>query len=410
MFVTPDHYVTRLLHAHGVRLGQLGLGDHPADARSVWRTFCEHWWLFRGTPSRFWLEAELAEVLGISEQPSADNADVLYDEILARLAQPSMRPRALFDRFGIDVLATTDDPCSDLVVHQALRDDSTWSGRVIPTFRPDRCLDVTAPGWVDQADRLAASSGIDTSDFAGFVAAIEARRTFFREQGATAADYGPVDAVSARLDATAAAGTYAQARVGSATAEDLVRLRQHLLWELARMSSEDGLVMQLHPGVLRNHHEATRAAFGADTGHDIPVATEFTRALRPILQDFGTNPTFRLVLFTVDETTWSRELAPLAGFYPSVYVGAPWWFLDTPDGMRRFRRAVTDTVGFFKTSGFIDDTRAFCSIPARHDTARRIDAGHLADLVATHVLTEEEALETAVHITDRLPRDVFRLG
>ena len=410
LFVTPDHYVTRLLHAHGVRLEQLGLGEHPADARTAWRTLCEHWWAFRGTPSRYWLEAELTDVLGVSEQPSAENADALFDRIVGELAEPSMRPRALFDRFRIDVLATTDDPCSDLAVHRSLRDDSTWSGRVIPTFRPDRYLDVTAPGWVEHADRLADTSGIDTSDLGGFLAALESRRTYFRENGATAADYGPVDAISVRLDAAAAGRTYAEARGGLARADDLVRLRQHLLWELARMSSEDGLVMQLHPGVLRNHHEETRAAFGPDTGHDIPVAMEFTRALQPLLQDFGANPAFRLVLFTVDETTWSRELAPLAGFYPSVYVGAPWWFLDTPDGMRRFRRSVTDTVGFYKTSGFIDDTRAFCSIPARHDTARRIDAGHLADLVATHVLTEDEALETAVHITDRLPRDVFRLG
>ena len=410
LLVTPDHYVTRLLHAHGVGLDQLGLGARPADARTAWRCFCEHWWAFRGTPSRSWLEVELSDVLGVTEHPSAANADALFDQIVERLTEPSMRPRALHERFRIDVLATTDDPCDDLAVHQALHEDPTWSGRIVPTFRPDRYLDVTADGWVSHVDRLAESSGVDTSEFAGFIAALESRRTYFREHGATAADYGPVDAVSLRLDGATAQRTYADARAGTATANDLARLRQHLLWELARMSSEDGLVMQLHPGVLRNHHEATRAAFGSDTGHDIPVAMEFTRSLQPILRDFGTSSTFRLVLFTVDESTWSRELAPLAGFYPSVYVGAPWWFLDTPEGMRRFRRSVTDTVGFFKTSGFIDDTRAFCSIPARHDTARRIDAGHLADLVATHVLTEDEALETAVQVTDRLPRDVFRLG
>jgi glucuronate isomerase len=409
LLVTPDHYVTRLLHAHGVPLGRLGLGENPVDARTVWRTFCEHWWAFRGTPSRSWLEVELADVLGVTEHPCESNADALFDQIVQRLAEPAMRPRALYERFRIDVLATTDDPCDDLAVHQALRADPTWSGRVVPTFRPDRYLDVTAAGWIQHVDRLAETSGVDTSQFAGFVAALESRRTYFAAHGATAADYGPVDAVSVRLDASAAARAYAEARAGTATPDVLVQLRQHLLWELARMSSEDGLVMQLHPGVLRNHHEATRAAFGSDTGHDIPVAMEFTRSLQPILQDFGTSPAFRLVLFTVDESTWSRELAPLAGFYPSVYVGAPWWFLDTPEGMRRFRRSVTDTVGFFKTSGFIDDTRAFCSIPARHDTARRIDAGHLAELVAAHVLTEDEALDTAVHVTDRLPRDVFRL-
>src|SRR4051794_36809199 len=289
LFVTPDHYVTRLLHAHGVPLDQLGLGDQPADPRTVWRTFCEHWWAFRATPSRSWLEAELADVLGISDQPSGANADALFDEIVGRLAQPSMRPRALFERFRIDLLATTDDPCSDLSVHQALRADSSWAGRIIPTFRPDRYLDVGAAGWTEHVDRLASVTGIDTSDLGGFLAALESRRTFFGEQGATAADYGPVDAVSVRLEAPAAGRTYAEARAGTATTDDLMRLRQHLLWELARMSSEDGLVMQLHPGVLRNHHEATWAAFGSDTGHDIPVRMEFTRALRPILQDFGTN-------------------------------------------------------------------------------------------------------------------------
>ena len=146
----------------------------------------------------------------------------------------------------------------------------------------------------------------------------------------------------------------------------------------------------------RNHHRPTYERFGPDTGHDIPIRVEFTDGLRPLLERFGTHPGFHLVAFTVDETVWSRELAPLAGFYPSVYVGVPWWFLDAPDAIRRFRAAVTETAGFSRTSGFVDDTRAFCSIPARHDMSRRVDAGVLARLVAEHRLDEDEAVETAM--------------
>lgn len=412
LLVTPDHYVTRLLHAHGVKLNELGLGDpaRAAPPREVWRTFCRYWWAFRGTPVRYWLESELSEVLKVQQQPDAASADALFDEIASRLREPQLRPRALYEQFRIDVLATTDDPCSDLSIHRALRADPSWSGRVIPTFRPDAYLNVPGPQWRGALDRLAAASGIDTADYAGFVAALENRREFFAQHGATATDYSPPDAQSAPLAADDAAAVYARAREGTASGSECIALRQHLLFEMARMSAEDGLVMQLHPGVVRNHHTATADEFGSDTGHDIPVAIEFTNALRPILQAFGTNPNFRLVLFTVDETTWSRELAPLAGFYPSVYVGAPWWFLDSPEGLRRFRRAVTETAGFYKCSGFIDDTRAFCSIPARHDTARRIDAGYLAELVTAHVLSEDDATQTAIAITQQLPKEVFRLG
>ena len=411
LLVTPDHYVTRLLHAHGVPLERLGLGpaERAAAPREAWRTFCEHWWAFRGTPSRYWLEAELHDVLGVRQAPSADTADALFDEISDRLARPELRPRALFERFRIDVLATTDDPASDLSAHRALDADPAFSGRVLPTFRPDAYLTVDGPHWTDHLARLADVSGCDTGSFAGFVAALENRRRYFVEHGATATDYSAPDAGCEPLGATEAERCYLACREGSASAAEQTALRRHLLWELARMSSEDGLVMQFHPGVLRNHHRPTLDSFGADTGHDIPTTMEFTRALRPMLSDFGTNANFRLVLFTIDETTFSRELAPLAGFYPSVYVGAPWWFIDTPDGMRRFRRAVTDSAGFYKTSGFIDDTRAFCSIPARHDTARRIDAGYLAELVTTGVLGLDEAHETAADLVDTLPRKVFRL-
>ena len=414
LLVTPDHYVTRLLHAHGIDLAQLGL-PQPGSAgqpppRKVWRTLCEHWWAFRGTPSRYWIEAELAEVFGVTQRPAAHTADALYDELTEKLATPQFRPRALFERFGVEVLATTDDPCSDLAAHRTLVADPNWNGRVVPTFRPDAYLDATQPDWKQRISELGRVAGMDTGDYDGYIAALESRRAYFAENGATATDHSPADVGSEPLTPAEAQRIYAAARNGDATRDERIAFRRHMLSEMARMSCEDGLVMQLHPAVLRNHHWPTWSAYGADTGHDIPVAAEFTCALRPLLERYGTHPRFRFVVFTVDETVWSRELAPLAGFYPSVFVGVPWWFLDTPRAITRFREAVTDTAGFHKTSGFVDDTRAFCSIPVRHDMARRVDSGYLAGLVAQHVLSEEEAVDTARDLAYDLPRHVFRLA
>jgi glucuronate isomerase len=412
LFVSTDHYVTRLLHADGVPLGSLGVGAGPlpeVSARSVWRSFCERWRLFRGTPVRLWLEAELAEIFGVDEHPSATNADRLYDQIAERLADPAYRPRALFERFRIEVLATTDDPCSDLSAHEALAADITWNGRVVPTFRPDRYLDPADPAWSASMKRLAVESGEDTGDYRGFVRALEQRRRHFVEHGAVSADHGHVDAGTEPLTRDDAERSYRAALGGTLTVEEAAAFRRHMLCEMARMSCDDGLVMTLHPGVRRNHHRPTVERFGPDTGSDIPLRIEFTDALRPLLERYGTHPGFHLVLFTVDEAAWSRELAPLAGFYPSVYVGVPWWFLDAPDAIRRFRAAVTETAGFSRTSGFIDDSRAFCSIPARHDAARRLDAAYLAGLVAEHRLGEEEAGEVAVQLVTSQPRHVFKL-
>ena len=415
LLVTPDHYVTRLMHAHGVGLERLGLepleggaGARPSP-REVWRLLCEHWWAFRGTPSRYWIEAELAEVFGVFTRPSAETADDLFDELTELLAQPRFRPRELYRRFGVEALATTDDPCSDLEAHRRLADDPSWSGRVIPTFRPDRYLDPLGADWAERVADLGRAAGTDTGHYDGYLAALENRRAHFIAHGATATDHSPADPGTEPLTTAEARRIHTAALDGTATKAERVAFRRHMLGEMARMSCEDGLVMQLHPAVQRNHHRPTSDAFGSDTGHDIPLAAEFTRSLRPLLERYGTHPRFRMVLFTVDETVWSRELAPLAGFYPSVFVGAPWWFLDTPDAMLRFRRAVTGTTGFHKTAGFVDDTRAFCSIPARHDMARRADCGYLAELVTTHVLPEDEALETAHDLTYRLPREVFRL-
>jgi glucuronate isomerase len=412
LFVTPDHYVTRLLHADGVPLDALGVGQGALSeeaSREVWRLLCGRWELYRGTPVRFWLEAELGEIFGVTTRPSAQSADAIYDQVAERLGQDGYRPRALYERFRIAVLATTDDPCSDLAAHAALAADPAWSGRVIPTFRPDRYLEPSQPGWGDAVARLGEAAEIDTGEYAGYLGALEQRRRHFIAHGGKSADHSHADVRTDPLEPGDATRIYRAALTGDATAEEALAFRRHMLFEMARMSCEDGLVMTLHPGVRRNHHRPTFERFGADTGHDIPIRIEFTDGLRPLLERFGTHPGFHLVVFTADETVWSRELAPLAGFYPSVYVGVPWWFLDAPDAVRRFRAAVTETAGFSRTSGFVDDTRAFCSIPARHDMSRRIDAGFLARLVAERRLDEAEALETAIDLVTGRPSVVFKL-
>lgn len=412
LLVTPDHYVTRLLHADGVPLDRLGVGESGLsgkDARAAWRLLCERWTIFAGTPSRLWLETELAEVFGVTARPSAATADAIFDQIAERLADDDYRPRALYQRFGIDVLATTDDPCDDLAAHAALAADPTWSGRVVPTFRPDRYLEPAAPNWNDDVDRLGSAAGVDVDHFAGFLAALEERRRTFIAHGATATDHSHRDVRTDRLPQDEAARIYDAARRGTVTGPDAAALRRHLVGEMVRMACDDGLVMMLHPGVRRNHHHPTFEKFGPDTGHDLPLRVELVDALQPALGRHGTDPRLHLVLFTLDETTWSRELAPLAGFYPSVYIGSPWWFLDAPAAIRRFHDAVTETAGFSRLSGFVDDTRAFCSIPARHDMARRVDASFLAELVASHRIDEAEAASLLRALVVDQPRHVFKL-
>jgi glucuronate isomerase len=406
LLVTPDHYVTRLLHANGVSLDRL---QPPTPSREIWAELCSRWHLFAGTPVRYWLESQLVELFGVTTVPSAATADVIYDQIAAALATDEFRPRALFTRFGIRVLATTDDPADDLAAHTALRDDPTFDGHVVPTLRADRYMDPSTPLWTVSLEQLSTVSGFDCGSYHGLLDALRARRLYFRDAGATSTDSGVVDAGSEPLTETDAERIHAAGLDGTVHASDAVAYRRNLLYRFAEMSTEDGLVMQLHPGVIRNHHEPTLAAYGPDTGHDLPDVASFTRPLQPLLRDFGTNPNLHLVLFTVDETVFSREIAPLAGFYPSVYAGAPWWFLDSPAGIARYRAAVTDSAGFAKTSGFIDDTRAFCGIPARHDTSRRADAAFLSGLVTTHQLGEDEAAEIATELVGAIPARTFKL-
>ena len=412
LLLQPDHYVTRLLHANGVPLSDLGVGQGPlpeARARVAWRLLCAHWPVFRGTPVRYWFDSELSEIFGVSERPDADNADRIYDQIASQLAEPAFRPRQLLSTFGIEVLATTDDPCDDLSAHEIMAAETDFPTRVIPTFRPDRYLEPAGADWADLVDRLGQLADVDTSGYSGYVEALEKRRHYFVAHGAVSADHSHRDLGTEPLSRSEADRIFRAALSGRATEPEATAFRRHMVGEMARMSCQDGLVMTFHPGVSRNHHQPTFEKFGPDTGHDIPVATEFTQALQPLLQRYGTHPGFHLVLFTADADTYSREIAPLAGFYPSVYVGVPWWFLDNPSEIRTFQRSVTETAGFAKLSGFIDDTRAFCSIPARHDMSRRLDAGLLAELVSTHRLDLDEAAETIVQLVDDQPRKVFKL-
>lgn len=414
LLLSPDHYVNRLLHSQGVSLGDLGVPPGrtdftPDQARNAWRLFCSHWPVFRGTPVRFWMESVLADVLGVTEVPSAETADSIYDHISATIADPGFRPRALMDRFDIAFMATTDDPCDDLAFHEKLADDASFTRTVAPTFRPDKYLEPARAGWTDLIARLAEMSGEATDTWAGWVAAMENRRAYFKAHGAVSSDHAHLDLGTEPLEPGEAERLYAKARTGQITAAEGDALRRTMIFEMGRMASEDGLVMTMHPAVFRNHHTATFEKYGADVGCDIPIAVEATRALHPMLDAFGTNPGFKLVVFTIDETIYSRELAPLAGFYPSMHVGVPWWFIDAPDAIRRFRKAVTETAGFSKTSGFIDDTRAFLSIPARHDMSRRLDSIHLAELVVEHRLGLDEALEVAHELVADQPRKVFNL-
>jgi len=407
LFVSPDHYITRQLHALGVPLGALDT-RRGADPREVWRILAGRTHAFAGTASSYWLRDELATVLGIEEELTAANADELFDVLSARLREPEYRPRALFERFDISVLATTDDPLDPLDAHRALREDPSFGGRVVPTFRPDAYIDPAAPSFRDNVERLLAVTSCPAT-FTGYVTALRERREHFIRHGAVSVDVGVTDPTTLDLDAAEAGHLFQQVLADSATRAEQAAFRAHLLLQLGAMSVEDGLVLTVHAGVYRNHSTLTYERFGPDTGHDIPVRTSFTRELKPLLDLFGLEPGFHLVLFTVDETTYSRELAPLAGFYPSVYVGAPWWFLDAPDAIVRWRAAITETAGFYRTSGFVDDTRAFLSIPVRHDVARRTDAAFLARYVQQGRISLATAEHIAADLVDTIPRTAFKL-
>lgn len=412
VLVVPDHYLVRMLLSQGVSHDAVGVprrdgGPVEADPREIWRRFAENWRLFRGTPTRYWLEHVFVDVFGVTERLSAETSDSVYDTISEVLARPESRPLALLERFGIEILATTDSAASPLTHHASLAARG-WGERIVPTFRPDAFVHVNAHGWVNLVANLGEVTGIDTGTYDRYLDALAAQREKFVAAGARASDHGHVSAAAVTLDISTARRIYDAALRGAATHEESSAFAGHMLVEMARMSTQDGLVMQLHPGVVRDYHPQASAERGPDIGYDIPAVTDFTHALRPLLSEFGRDTRLRLILFTVDEDAYSRELAPLAGVYPAVKLGAPWWFLDTPGGMMRFREAVTDTAGFFNTTGFVDDTRAFFTVPARHDLARRIDAGFLAQLVAEHRLDLDEAFETAGELAVGLARRAYQ--
>jgi glucuronate isomerase len=416
LIIVPDHYLTRMLLSQGIPPARLGVPTRTGepvetDGRTIWRTFAANWHLFRGTPSRLWLEQTFRDVFDVHTPMRPETADEVYDALAAKLAEPAFRPRALFERFGIEVLATTESPLDDLAQHAKLA-AAGWGGpggRVITTFRPDNVVDMEFEDWGGNVARLGEVAGVDTTTYAGYLSALRRRREAFIAAGATSSDHGHPTARTLRLDTVAASRLFAKGLRGEADAADAETFRAHMLVEFARMSIDDGLVMQLHPGAVRNHNRWLYATHGRDVGGDIPQATEYLHALTPLLDAYGNDPRLRVVLYTLDEYTFTRELAPLAGGYAALYLGAPWWFLDSPEVLRRFREAVTETAGFYNTAGFVDDTRAFCSIPVRHDVARRIDAGYLARLVAEHRLPMDEAAETIVDLAYRLPRRIFKL-
>jgi glucuronate isomerase len=413
LFVKPDHYIFRMLYSQGIRLEQLGIPTKDgspveADPRAIWRLFAAHYHIFRGTPTRVWLDHVFATLFGLEERLSTKTADLYFDAISERLATPEFRPRVLFERFGIEVIATTESPLDPLAHHEAIR-RSGWNGRVVTAYRPDPVVDPDFQGFRHNLDRFGEIAGCDTLSWRGYLDAHRKRRAFFRGYGATSTDHGHPTAATAELGPSEAEALFAKIVVGDFSPAEAELFRAQMLTEMAAMSVEDGMVMQIHPGSFRNHNPEIFARFGRDMGADIPTRTDYVRALKPLLDRFGNERGFTLILFTLDESAYSRELAPLAGHYPCLRLGPAWWFYDSPEGMRRFRELTTETAGFYNTVGFNDDTRAYLSIPARHDVARRVDCAFLAELVTTHRLDQDEAQEVAHDLAYRLVKQAYRL-
>jgi glucuronate isomerase len=409
LFVQPDHYIYRMLYSQGVSFEDLEIGaEQIQNPRKVWRIFASHYYLFRGTPTRLWLDFAFETLFGLTERLSEKTSDLYFDTIAEKLQTPAFRPRALYERFGLEVLATTDSPLDSLADHQLIR-DSGWKARILPTFRPDSVVDPDFTGFAGNIAKLGEQTGEDTTTWDGYRKALRHARARFRALGATATDHGHPTAQTANLSEPEAAQLFAVILSGKADTAQRELFRAQMLTEMARMSVEDGLIMQIHPGSARNHNRKLYERYGRDVGADIPMPTNYVDALRPMLDLVGNEPGLTIILFTLDETNYSRELAPLAGHYPCLRLGPPWWFHDSPEGMMRFREQVTETAGFYNTVGFNDDTRAFLSIPARHDVARRIDCAYLARLVAEHRLTEEEAMEVAHDLAYKLVKAAYRL-
>jgi len=409
LFVQPDHYVYRMLYSQGISLNDLEIGvPGLKDPRKVWRIFASNYYLFRGTPTRLWIDFAFHHLFGLNDLLSAATADLYFDIISEKLRTPEFLPRALFERFNLEVLATTDSPLDSLADHQAIR-NSNWKARILPTFRPDSVVDPVFAGFAANIAELGRQNDEDTGSWAGYLNALRKARVRFRALGCTATDHGHPTPQTADLSTQQAESLFARILAGTTDVHEQELFRAQMLTEMACMSLDDGLVVQIHPGSVRNHNAALYRKYGRDIGADIPRPTNYVDALRPLLDRFGNEPGLTIILFTLDESTYSRELAPLAGHYPCLRLGPPWWFHDSPEGMMRFREQATETAGFYNTVGFNDDTRAFLSIPARHDVARRIDCAFLAKLVCEHRLGEDEAFELAHDLTYRLVKKAYRL-
>ena len=412
LLLIPDHYIFRMLYSQGVPLESLGVprrdgGEVETDHRKIWQTFGDHFYLFRGTPTGMWLAHELVDVFGIKEKLSGETAQAIYDQIEAKLKTPEFRPRRLFEQFKIEVLATTDAASDPLDHHRAIR-ESGWGGRVVPTFRPDGVVNIDRPDWHAHIEALSKVCGYEISSYVKLIEALEERRAYFKSMGATATDHAALTPYTEELSDEEAETIFQRALAGEADEDDATRLTGHLIIENARMSIEDGLVMQFHPGSYRNHNEDVFERFGFDKGADIPLAVDYTESLLPLLNRFGNDSRLTLILFTLDETTYSRELAPLAGHYPALKLGPPWWFHDSWNGMKRFREQAMETAGVHNTVGFNDDTRAFPSIPARHDLARRADANWVANLVVRGVVDMDDATEMMQDLAYRLAKRAYK--
>jgi glucuronate isomerase len=409
LLVQPDHYVFRMLYSQGISMDDLEIGvGEMKNPRKVWRIFASYYYLFRGTPTRMWMDHVFQEVFGLEQRLSAATADHFFDTISEKLKTPEFLPRALYERFNIEVLSTTDSPLDSLDDIKAIH-ASGWKGRIVPAFRPDPVVDPEFNGFSQSIFKLGEQTGVDTSTWKGYLNALRKARLRFKELGGTSTDHGHLTAQTADLPAAEAAELFNKVFAGMADAQQKVLFQAQMLTEMAQMSLEDGLVMQIHPGSVRNHNRKLYLKYGPNVGCDIPHATNYVDALRPLLDRFGNESRLTIILFTLDESTYSRELAPLAGHYPCLRLGPAWWFNDSPEGMMRFRQQMTETAGFYNTVGFNDDTRAFLSIPARHDVARRIDCSFLARLVAEHRLDEDEAYEVAYELTYGLVKKAYKL-
>ncbi len=413
LFVVPDHYVFRMLVSQGLTLNELGVQTQDGsifenDPQKIWKKFSEYYYLFRGTPTAMWLDYSFEKVFGITEFLTPGTSDFYYSQIEEKLTQPEYFPRALFDRFNIEVLSTTDSAISDLSQHSQLK-NSNWDGRIIPTYRPDSVVDPDSCDFKNNLVKLGELTNEDTNSWDGYLKAHRSRRLFFKEMGATASDHGHPSARTENLSYHEAERLFKRILAEEFNSEEADKFRGQMLTEMAKMSCEDGLVMQIHPGSRRNHSNKIYNQFGLDRGFDIPGRTDYVSALKSLLDVVGLRTDLTIILFTLDETSYSRELAPLAGVYPALKLGPPWWFFDSYEGMKRFRESTTETCGFYNTVGFNDDTRAFCSIPARHDVARRVDCAYLAELVCSGRLRENEAHEVAYDLAYGLAKNAYKL-